>query len=368
MNRVSQPSLRQRPSLPDMRQSQYSEGGDPSEYVGLGRTPSQIQRGRESPFPTRPLKIGGVRMQPPSQRASRVVGAGIGEATLPRTRSGKKRVAFEMKLEEPSDGEEEADDDEVGLVYDDASVRYSGVSQQLRDSMFLDDAPNSRESFMSNAVDARQMDGPAGRRRVQDNYESDSDDASVYTAGRKTMYFEDDLVDVDSALQNLMTTRPWKQDGNDTTVESTTRVDMVDNTAYTASVASDRQSIGARSGRGAVVIDDKMSGEMRERFVRRVMRWKEVQEQTPDIGRVVAGMSDEDVDERKSTENDEDAGFRQTQEINARLASAMRGGVRGVSPVPPVPTMPMMKQGPRGRGIGRGVRSGRGGGAQAAWF
>ncbi|KAF7419715.1 hypothetical protein PC9H_002307 [Pleurotus ostreatus] len=364
-NRVSQPSLRQRPSLPDMRQSQYSEGGDPSEPVGLGRTSSQIQRGRESPFPTRPLKIGGVRMQPPSQRTSRVAGAGIGEATLPRTRSRKKRVAFEMKLEEPSDGEDEADDDnEVGLVYDDASVRNSGVSQQLRDSMFADDGPNPRESFMSNMVDAPQMNGPAGSRRMQDNYDSDSDDASVYTAGRKTMYFEDDLVDVDSALQNLMTTRPWKQDSNAAAAASTA---TVDSPAYSAPAALDRQLAGARSGRGAVVIDDKMSGEMRERFVRRVMRWKEVQEQTPNIGRVVAGMSDEGVDDRKTREDEEDVGFRKTQEINARLVSAMRGGVRGVSPVPPVPTMPMMNQGPRGRGIGRGVGFGRGG-AQAAWF
>ncbi|KAL4258309.1 hypothetical protein AB1N83_010213 [Pleurotus pulmonarius] len=362
VNRVSQPLLRQRPSLPDMRQSQYSEGGDPSESVGLGGTPSQIQRGRESPFPTRPLKIGGVRMQPPTQRTSRVVGAGIGEATLPRTRSGKKRVAFEMKLEEPSDGEDEADDDdEVGLVYDDASVRNSAISQQLRDSMFVDDGPDPRESFMSNTVEVRQMNGPMARRRMQDNYDSDSDDASVYTAGRKTMYFEDDLVDVDSALENLMTTRPWKQSSNATAVEPTTTAETVINSAYDASTSLNRQSTGTRPGRSAVVIDDKMSGEMRERFVRRVMRWKEVQEQTPNIGRVVAGMSDEDADERKSTENEEDVGFRKTQEINARLASAMRGGVRGVSPVPPVPTMPMMSQGPRGRGIGRGVGFGRGG-------
>lgn len=308
-------------------------------------------------------------MQPPSQRPSRVVGAGIGEATLPRTRSRKKRVAFEMKLEEPSDGEDEADDDnEVGLVYDDASVRNSGVSQQLRDSMFADDGPNPRESFMSNVVEAPQMNGPAGRRRMQDNYDSDSDDASVYTAGRKTMYFEDDLVDVDSALQNLMTTRSWKQDSNATAPASAATVETVHSTAYSTSVALDRQSTSARPGRGAVVIDDKMSGEMRERFVRRVMRWKEVQEQTPNISRVVAGMNDEDIDERKSRGNEEDVGFRKTQEINARLVSAMRGGVRGVSPVPPVPTMPMMNQGPRGRGIGRGIGISRGGGAQAAWF
>ncbi|KAJ8487227.1 hypothetical protein ONZ45_g14408 [Pleurotus djamor] len=383
----AQPRLRGRPSLPDMRTSvastERNSVDDQDIHSGtLERSMSQIQRGRVSPFPSKP--VGGVP-RPAERRFGRVDSRmgrkGAENRHGPAPGMGKRVVFdFEVKVDEASDVDREEkrdaygddDEDEAGLAYDRSS--YADGTYSARRSNH--ESINTTSTHTSTSTSTSSTSAASSSTKVTSSSSSSSsheyhqfssmkyhdtpihqgdgveedfdDDASVYTAGRKTMYFEDDLdefgideVNVESALERLLISHGGQRKSLRPDSEFIDDDDADDEDTFDAR-KSIRMSHYEEEGRRGVVMDGALSGEVRERFIKRVREWKDVNEQESERR---GGMS-----------------FEETQEVNKRLAGAtMRGGVGyrgGVSPIPPVPALPGASTG-MARGIGRGV--GRGG-------
>ncbi|KAL0947983.1 hypothetical protein HGRIS_010610 [Hohenbuehelia grisea] len=229
------------------------------------------QRGREAPFPARPVNPGLAARRPSTsikaQRRAGVFRVPVRAQTVDDSHAEgtrrRKQVAFEVRVEEPSGSEDEMGTDEMGtdegaqvlsyrLAYDEPEARRTPYSPHIRwatrgdvpkspSLVELDDerigirTPSPQQPTLRHTASQPNLSSQNGYNRASgstlqgsaDEKYIEDDDASMYpdedrTAGRSTMYFIDDDDDIDSPI-----------------------------------------------------LDGAQSGAVRERFVRQVMRWQD---------------------------------------------------------------------------------------------